>query len=104
MSARTHVVARVRRELARTERDHSCHVFPLPADTALPAEAPLSAEAAPAADAPPAVEESSGASGSSPEALEAYCGYTIAPSEAEVLDEPDGLPCTACLLSSLIQS
>jgi len=36
--------------------------------------------------------------------LEAYCGYTIAPGEAEVLNEPDGLPCTACLLRSLIQS
>ena len=116
MSARTHVVARVRRELARTERDHSCHVFPLPPDAApspdaaLPAEAPLSAEAAPAADAPPAVDapppagESSGTSGSSQDVLEAYCGYTIAPGEAEVLNEPDGLPCTACLLRSLIQS
>lgn len=78
MSARTHVIARVRPELARSERDHSCHVFPLP--------------------------DGASFTGDSPESLEAYCGYEIAPGEAEVLDAPNGLPCTACLLSSMIHS
>lgn len=77
MSARTHVIARVHRELAQSERDHSCHVFPLPAEADFP--------------------------GDSPKTLEAYCGYTIAPGEAEVLEVPSGLPCTACLLSSMLQ-
>lgn len=75
MSARTHVIARVRPELARTERDHSCHVFPLPEDAA---------------------------GGSPPASLHAYCGYSIAPGQAEVLEAPNGLPCTACLISSML--
>lgn len=79
MSARTHVIARARPELARTERDHSCHVFPLP-EGALPGE-----------ESPPGL-------------LQAYCGYSISPGRAEMLDTPNGLPCTTCLLSSMIQT
>jgi hypothetical protein len=68
MDAQPHVLARVLPEIARTERDKSCHVFPLPAIGLLP------------------------------EVLRAYCGFTITPGQAERLEAPTGMPCLSCLL------
>ncbi|QUH01059.1 hypothetical protein HUO13_09695 [Saccharopolyspora erythraea] len=74
MNAQPHLIARVRPELARTERELSCHLFPLPADGTLPAS------------------------------LRAYCGFDIVPGQAEQLDGPAGMPCMPCLLQAALAS
>jgi hypothetical protein len=74
MDAPPHVIARVLPELARTERDRTCHVFPIPADEPAPAT------------------------------LRAYCGFEIAPGQAERLDSPGGMPCVVCLLIVAVAS
>ncbi|MDA3629372.1 hypothetical protein OU415_28355 [Saccharopolyspora sp. WRP15-2] len=74
MISQPHLIARVRAELARGERDRSCHFFPLPAE------------------------------GSMPSVLHAYCGFAIRPGEAEPLDAPVGMPCTSCLMAAALSS
>jgi hypothetical protein len=32
--------------------------------------------------------------------LHAYCGATITPGQAELLDRPKGMPCVTCILLS----
>ena len=63
-------MARLRPEFARGERERCCHLFPVP----LP--------------------------GTVPRMLHAYCGRTIAPGQAELLDRPHGMPCATCILLS----
>lgn len=63
-----HVLARLLPEFARGLSDRVCHVFPV-----------------------------STADGW-PEVLRAYCGFAIAPGQAEQLDAPTGMPCVLCLL------
>ncbi|HEY0499494.1 MAG TPA: hypothetical protein VGD48_27360 [Kutzneria sp.] len=63
-------MARLRPEFARGERERCCHLFPVP----LP--------------------------GSVPKMLHAYCGATITPGQAELLDRPKGMPCVTCILLS----
>ena len=72
MNAQPHLIARVRPDLARTEQELSCHLFPLP----------------------PA--------GQVPESLRAYCGFDITPGRAERLDGPVGMPCMPCLLRAAL--
>jgi hypothetical protein len=35
--------------------------------------------------------------GAQPEVLSAYCGADFGPGELELLDRPQGMPCTLCL-------
>ncbi|MFC0548427.1 hypothetical protein [Kutzneria chonburiensis] len=63
-------MARLRPEFARGERERCCHLFPVP----LP--------------------------DSAPRMLHAYCGATITPGQAELLDRPKGMPCVTCILLS----
>jgi hypothetical protein len=63
-------MARLRPEFARGERERCCHLFPVP----LP--------------------------GSAPKMLHAYCGATVTPGQAELLDRPKGMPCVTCILLS----
>ncbi|GAA0532080.1 hypothetical protein [Saccharopolyspora thermophila] len=72
MDAPPHVIARVRGEYARSERDRSCHFFPLPQDSTLPS------------------------------VLRAYCGFDIMPGQAEALDGPAGMPCLRCLMAAAL--
>ncbi|KAA5828666.1 hypothetical protein ABT337_18090 [Saccharopolyspora hirsuta] len=74
MISQPHLIARVRPEFARGERDRCCHFFPLPADGAMPV------------------------------VLSAYCGFHIHPGEAEPLDAPAGMPCTGCLMAAALSS
>ncbi len=68
------LLARVHPEIARTEQDMTCHVFPLPED------------------------------GTSPTTLRAHCGFEIVPGQAQRLEGPDGMPCTACLMTSMLSN
>lgn len=63
-------MARLRPEFARGERERCCHLFPVPVP------------------------------GSTPRMLHAYCGQTITPDQAELLDGPKGMPCVTCILLS----
>ncbi|MDA3646597.1 hypothetical protein LZ318_25665 [Saccharopolyspora indica] len=74
MIPQPHLIARVRPEFARGERDLCCHFFPLPEEGAVP------------------------------EVLRAYCGFDIHPGEAESLDEPAGMPCLGCLMAAVLPS
>lgn len=68
------LLARVHPENARTEQDMTCHVFPLPVD------------------------------GTTPTTLRAHCGFEIAPGQAQRLEKIDGMPCTACLMTSMLSN
>ncbi|MFC7342174.1 hypothetical protein [Saccharopolyspora griseoalba] len=69
-----HLIARVRAEFARTEHEKSCHFFPLPPD----------------------------GDGELPETLRAYCGFEIAPGQAEAFEGPVGMPCLTCLMAAAL--
>ena len=71
---RPQLLARVHPENARTEQDMTCHVFPLPVD------------------------------GTTPTTLRAHCGFEIAPGQAQRLEKIDGMPCTACLMTSMLSN
>lgn len=71
---RPQLLARVHPENARTERDMTCHVFPLPVD------------------------------GTTPATLRAHCGFEIAPGQAQRLEKIDGMPCTVCLMTSMLSN
>ncbi|MEV4643740.1 hypothetical protein [Saccharopolyspora sp. NPDC049426] len=72
MTSIPHLIARVRPEFARSEQDKSCHFFPLPNGDPLP------------------------------DTLRAYCGFSIAPGQAEALDGPAGMPCLGCLMAAAL--
>lgn len=71
---RPQLLARVHPESARTEQDMTCHVFPLPVD------------------------------GTPPATLRAHCGFEIAPGQAQRLEALDGMPCTVCLMTSMLSN
>lgn len=72
MNDQPRLLARVHPEIARTEQDMACHIFPLPTDGTMPAT------------------------------LHAFCGFDIVPGQAQHLEAPDGMPCLSCLMASML--
>lgn len=73
MNTQAHLVARVATPFARTERDKSCHFFPIPLGESLP------------------------------ESLHAFCGFEVSSRIIEQFDAPHGMPCVACMLLAQLE-